>query len=325
MRIFNEIKNMYFVLLCKMIQKIYENKSITKKEFERFFLDNTRNDPNCVKIARDLLEPEKCGIFTVNSSDQTVSLSIDSRITIMPSEAEQIWLLSVLALDETNIFLNENEKTKLSEILGKSNRPIPQDFFESFPKCGYSDKIDPEFIDKTRIILKAIHSGKLLKYSYKSRDGKEFLDKTTVPFKIEYSVRERVFRLCHFPESDRRPVKSNISGMFDLSLRGYKTDSRSIDEMVRERLLPDPLVFTVFNSHNAIERAKILFSTYPRTISDNVSEDGNLLSVEFNIEYYTFQERELISDILSFGPRIKVTSPRYVINKIVETIRRQQQ
>ena len=94
-------------------------------------------------------------------------------------------------------------------------------------------------------------------------------------------------------------------------------DIPDIKEEMIEKTAYRPVVFTVTDNKNrkAVERALLAFSVY-----DHIVEPIDEKTARFTIQYYKMDLDILIKDILSFGADIKVESPQFVVNRIIEIL-----
>ena len=199
----------------------------------------------------------------------------------------------------------------------ENSEPMNVDFFADTEYKMPSSKS----VAHIRLILKAIHENKKIYYKYKDKQGKRHYGITT-PIKVEYSKTAGIFYLSHRPDDKNRPIKSYINWISEIEILDETTEIPKIADAVEERKVSQKLEFDIIdpeNKYNAAERAKILFSQYTRLIT------GTENCVHFSIEYYTFQEKELIDAIMLFGPRIKVISPPIIINEIKKRIEKASQ
>lgn len=328
MELFNGLKNKYFTALTEIINEIKKNGYITRKQFEeKLFPTNEKesdkksseNRAYNYTILQELLNDSN--IFEIENvgklDDNKISLKIEASIPVLSNKAERIWLLTALESDVALIFFSEDEREKLRSILRKQCEPMNADFFADTEYKMPS----PKRAAHIRLLLKAIHENKKIYYRYKDNKRKLYSGVTT-PMKVEYSKTNGAFYLSHRPDDQNRPIKSYLNGILEIRILDEAADIPPILNAVEERKVPQKLEFDVIdpeNKYGAVNRAKILFSQYNRLITETES------CVHFSIEYYTFQEKELIYAIMLFGPRIKVISPPNIIDEIKKRIEKASQ
>lgn len=317
MELFNGLKNKYFTALTEIIYEIKKNGAITQMKFkEKLFPTNSEYN---VTLLKELLNDSN--IFEIENAgkpdDNKISLKINNTIPISPNMAERIWLLTALESDAALIFFTNDEREKLCSILRKQCEPMNADFFADTEYKMPS----PKRTEHICLILKAIHENKKIYYNYQDKKRVRYHGITT-PIKIEYSKTNGTFYLSHRPDDQNRPIKSYLNWISEIKILDETADIPKIFNAVEERKVSQELKFDVIdpeNKYGAADRAKILFSRYTRLITETEN------CVHFSIEYYTFQEKELIEAIMLFGPRIKVISPQSIIDEIKKRIEKASQ
>lgn len=325
MELFNGLKNKYFTALIEIIYEIKKNGFITKKQFENKLFEEKIEEKikensqyNCTILKEILIDSN---IFKIENADKPynnkISLKINNTIPISPNKAECIWLLTALESDAALIFFTNDEREKLCSILRKQCEPMNADFFADTEYKMPS----PKRTEHICLILKAIHENKKIYYNYQDKKRVRYHGITT-PIKIEYSKTNGTFYLSHRPDDQNRPIKSYLNWISEIKILDETADIPKIFNAVEERKVSQKLEFDVIdfeNKYGAADRAKILFSRYTRLITETEN------CVHFSIEYYTFQEKELIEAIMLFGPRIKVISPQSIIDEIKKRIEKASQ
>lgn len=309
MELFNVTKNRYFLAVQQLINRIYNGEVITDLQFEEQLIqlagDIDRASLNFCGLLKKDIE-----IFDF-SDCKHIKLNINSPIRLLPCEAEKVWLSMAISDPHIRLFLDENQRAALRNFLNiKETDEIPMSVKR---ERIWGDEITEELGVKLRLILRAIHEKRKIAYSNHSRNG-DHINKKATPYKVEYAIAEDKFRVAMWSDEER-PIKANLSNLFDISLAEKTDDVRSIKEAVQSRLLKEPLVFVVTNEHDALERAIHIFSKHRRSVVE--LDDKHY---RFEIFYYTFEESSLISDIMAFGPRIEVLSPQNIREEIVQRL-----
>lgn len=350
MELYNEYKNKYFRAINEVIDAIlssptsypesnyYSDLGLSGKKYisEYAFYgiiedylkipENNEMLYNFNKyICQDILYQSKIFIVNyneeihVNKNERKVSLSIEKSLPIIPCLVEQQWLKNAVQSPVSDIFFDTESKQDFIQALDNIDIPfVDTDKFTNIKTTYRGDKINKKFVSHMRTILTAIHDNRTIVYSSNPNTGEPHYNEKTVPYLIEYSIFDKKFRLIHYPFKDKRPVKSNISNFTQVELGDEYHGKGTIKELV-EGKKATPLEFILFYRPDKpfiSEKALLLFSKYERNISED--SDGNLI---FTIEYYQFQERELLSEILSFGPYLEVRAPQAFRDKIIERLK----
>jgi hypothetical protein len=316
MKIFSEHKNKYILAAIQLIDRIYNGEEIAVRDFEKEILKEA--DDNGIGVGLNFITKLKndCRIFDFSDKNR-IRLNINSPVPIMMTLMEKIWLKNALEDDRMHLFIADELIHKLKQKLIGIPDFNANEFIDIHGLSYNKDVIDDAFINKFQTALKAIDTGSYLIYSNIDREGRLYKDEKAVPFKIEYSITQQRFRLSLWSMKERRPVKTNLSSMFDLSI-GTEVEKReqgSIKEMMERKKAPEPIVLKIFNRSNSIERASLLLSQYDRKVR---WDDKDALIME--ISYYSFDEDEIFNHILSFGPSVKVVSPGKMADRVKERI-----
>ena len=114
---------------------------------------------------------------------------------------------------------------------------ISQDTLVINRPCKQLEEVDDDLRHNFRLITKAIAEDKGIEYSYVTKNQILLENRKSIPFKLEYSMKEDWFYLISYSLDDNRPIKSLLSGFRDIKLielkdkqnfeRGYR---KSIEE-----------------------------------------------------------------------------------------------
>ena len=309
MELFNVTKNRYFLAVQILINRIYSGEKMTCAQFDeqlrRFSGDTDMASLNFCGVLKNDID-----IFDFSDRDH-VKLRTNAPVPLLPCKAEKVWLDMALCDPHCRLFFSEE---RVSAMRGALNAEKMDDVPVSVRRERvWGDEITEELGMKLRLILRAIHENRRICYSNHSRN-RDHIHKKATPYKVEYAIAEDKFRVAMWSDEER-PVKANLSNMFDISLCEKADGVRTIREMVQSRLLDEPLVFIVTDERDALERAIHIFSKHRRSVF--AIDD---MHYRFEIYYYTFEENSLISDIMAFGPMIEVLSPQNVRDKIINLL-----
>lgn len=185
-----------------------------------------------------------------------------------------------------------------------------------------------EYRRSFRLIVEAAHSKKTVRFDYTSSKGKHGRAHC-LPLKIEYSPKNDRFRLialrCPF---DKRSVivryrlddieNVRISDAYQNDTVVGKTARISRETFIPESYDAEPVRLHIHNRRNALERAMLHFANYDKD-TRQLNED----TWECCIYYDSSVETELLIEILSFGPVVKVVGPDSFVNLIRERLKKQ--
>lgn len=170
---------------------------------------------------------------------------------------------------------------------------------------------DAGYIDRFRIILRAIREKKQLAIEYCSRKG---MPKSIVcrPRKLEYSEKDDKFRLI---------LSKNGAGSVNLQrIQGCRLIEEDVQNTVRRHKAKQrTMTFLLQDQRNALERAMLHFAHFEKE-TERLAED----SYRVRLRYAEADETELLIRVLSFGPLIRVTEPDSFVALIRDRLQKQQ-
>lgn len=317
MELINEFKNRYVLALSDVLNRLCNEENFSKDE-----------------IGTEIQEAagvEKYSAFGTNflqtvMTDNGILLDLSDKSHILPvregkirfplSRMEKIYLLMMLESRYMPLFLDEAEIASLHNKLQEEKIP---DFSPhiSIHHVRKGDEITPEFVQKIRLIQKAIHEKRSIRYDNLTRNGL-LTDRTSLPLRIEFSAMDQTFRVSMWsPDGEGRAVKANISRLSNITLlESSDMTDRNIAEILKSRLAPEPIIMRIRNRKKAPERAAQMFSMYDSMMEPLENGDWQMC-----LRYYEFDKLEIRQHILSFGPSVQVLSPAWLVEEICEYLK----
>lgn len=316
MELFNETKNKYYDIIIDLIfhfdeeNKIHFNKLSSMLNSE--LIGNNINFKNAL-----LLKNCEDNLHILKDENGVYSLNVDSNIPIIPTLIEKTWLKHMLDEDLIRLFLDKETIDKLSDALLKYQDIIGNKIIIQHRSKNHITNYD-NLKEKIKKIITAIKEGKGVKYSYITKNGMPLENRQSVPFKIEYSLKNHVFYLISYSLEEKRPVKSIIENFTDIELIEIKDDitMEHIKESIFLKRCCRAIVLEVKNINNALERAFLTLSMFNKTARYMEERDIHELSVF----YYQFEEDEVLDRIFSLGKGVIVKEPHDIRNKIIQRI-----
>jgi len=156
------------------------------------------------------------------------------------------------------------------------------------------------------MLLNAIIQEKPIRYNNIDKKGNVYNDRLALPVSIEYSMRDGRFRVSMYLLDENRPVMANVFTLSDIRI---VDEDVGFDRETAKRLLleqkysEEPIILEVTDEKAAMERCFMCFSGMERTAR---SLGNNKYEIKLN--YYLFEEENLIRNIISLGPYVKVIS-----------------
>jgi len=194
-----------------------------------------------------------------------------------------------------------------------------QDVFEYFDRYGDGDPYhDNGYVERFRTILEAIKNRRLISIVFLGGKGREH-SWVCAPHKLEYSSKDDKFRL-EITMPSKNPNREYSSSTINLA----RVKSCEIVESLGAEETHEPvretemLTLELIDERNALERAMLHFSHLEK-------KTRRLDETRYSIilRYDHADETEMVIRVLSFGPKLRVTSPESFIDKIRERLKKQ--
>ncbi len=234
---------------------------------------------------------------------------------------QRAWLRSLLSDPKIHLFLTAEEMEELSLWLAKEDPLYTQEDFHYFDRYLDGDDYDaPAYQEHFRLILQAIKEKKALLLAYENRKG---VPQTfeAVPYQLVYSSREDKFRVCCARYSGRTFCRESV-----LNLRRIKACHLSKRPVPRALPLSgarsrsaSPVVIQISGERNSLERCMLHFADHEK----HTRFDEETKTWICSIYHAPGDETELLIQVLSFGPVIRVLGPDRFLEKIRDRVRRQ--
>jgi hypothetical protein len=304
MKIFNEKKNRFFNTTHTLLNNSIEG--IDRATFDKAFSENGFAEYNYDfvngLIGKHNLSFEDIQLFEENKNK--FYPVIDSKVPIRLTSIEKEWLKSVLQFDGVKMFLNESTIEKLNANL--------------IEEIQIFEEVDSIYDSKIKTIIKAIIESKIITCTYITLYGTVHTESRVIPYKIEYSLRIKSFWLIGYSIDTKTMIKMAVDRIEINALSNYDVDI-NIKELVEEQKLTEPLVLEIKDQKGSLERALHSFSAYRKNGIYDREKDLH----KVNIYYYTFDEYELLKDIISLGCHVKIVEPSSLKEKLLEKTQRQ--
>lgn len=182
------------------------------------------------------------------------------------------------------------------------------DFFVWFDRYADGDPYEDDlYQEHFRMVLLALKEGRGLRIKYRGR--RSCHDQVYIPEKLEYSSKDDKFRLiAHSSKGTTYVIR--MAGILEVGL----TETADISE-AGAAAVKKTVVLELVDERNALERAMIHFS-------DLEKETLKLDDTHYRIRlrYRKDDETEILIRILSFGPKVQVSSPDSFIHMIRERL-----
>lgn len=224
--------------------------------------------------------------------------------TMPMTTLEKRWLKAIFEDPRMKLFSDHGMDLPDVEPLFK-----PEDVFV-FDKYFDGDPYEDEsYIKNFRFVLDAIRNRYPLSIDFTNRKG-SMLHMVFMPEYLEYSEKDDKFRLIG--SGCRYGGIVNLARI--VSCRRYEEPYEITPEKtVRPRMRK--VEFELFDKRNALERVLLHFAHFEKQV-EKIEEDKYKVTISYDKQ----DETELVIRLLSFGPMVKVTSPRHFVELIKERL-----
>lgn len=323
MELFSEIYNCYYQVVARILEEA-KHTPMTQASMTQL-AETYGYGESALTILPHLIQGDWALLTPDASSKPTVYHSkLSSTPSYILTALQKSWLKSLLTDDRLSLFLTDEQLQSLTEFL-KDTTPLydPADFLY-FDQYTDKDEITPAYRKHFQLILAAIHNRQTLHISYYSVK-KRLLEFTYLPCRIEYSAKDGKFRLyaLYLKRNGKwRMDILHISRILKIAETGFQIKALvDIDQHIEASICQDPIILEISNERNALERTMLHFSCYQKKV-EKVEATGKYLC---SIYYDKTRETELLIQVLSFGPVVKVLGPASFLHQIKNRVRRQQE
>lgn len=244
---------------------------------------------------------------------------------------QKSWLAFLLSDIRISLFLSEEEQQELSVYL-KDVPPCctPEDFHYFDRYLDRDPYESPEYQKNFRMLLSALKQNVQGKKQavFIAYTGKKGHSSTyeVIPREILYSSRDDKFRIVCIPCFGRRNAYQycfNLSRIQACTLSRRDVSScqnrQNESSACMHTPAPAPVVIEISGQRNSLERCMLHFSQYRKQTEYDEEKQVYYCSIFYDIE----DEPQLLIEILSFGPVIRVLGPDSFVQSIRERVMRQ--
>lgn len=317
MTLFSEIYNCYYQILYRMI---YCEDPMTRKQMQHIIDQYGYAETGIYLLPKLMDNSLQLGKWT----DEHYEFMIDPELHIPLSNLQKSWLRALLTDPRIRLFLSTQEIEILENQL-RDIAPLYQkdDFYYYDAFLDGDDYSSTIYQDHFRLLVQAIRDHQYVKISFLSGKQKR-IHYHFLPCKLEYSVKNDCFRLLALEARGRSRYHMftiNLARIEELSLLDHFADPDhmpDINTYIRNSYHNEPVTLQIRNERNALERTMLQFANYQKNTTK--CPDG---SYQCEIFYNKSNETELLIEVLSFGPMVKVLGNDHFLYLIRERLQRQ--
>lgn len=313
--LFSEVYNCYY----QVIKSLIEKKNYISEDELNFRIKNDGFEESILYLLPKLTK-EGWGFYEKKDGILRSKLSTDFYVPL--TDLQKSYLKSILTDDKIGLFLSDRELHKINEAFAHISPLFHGNDFYYYDR--FTDKDDyknPEYKKHFQTILSAIKKQEYLDILYESR-LEHRVHHCYLPCRLEYSIKNDCFRLLAVKQHNLRNPRVeilNLSRIREITPTGKRaTKLPDINRSLQRSYYKEPVRIIIKNKRNALERAMLQFANYEkntRRLDDN--------TYECLIYYNKKTETELLIEILSFGPMIKVVGSEAFLQLIKERLERQ--
>lgn len=313
--LFSEVYSCYFQVLQSLVRK---KSRITEKEL-RYHIQESCFEESLLYLFPRLTE-QGWGFYEKQGGFLHARLSPDFFVPL--TKLQRSYLKSILLDDKIRLFLSDEEIGEINDALsGAEPLFTPEDFTYYDRFADKDDYEDPGYREHFQTLMKAVADCEYLDILYESRYCRR-VRHCCLPCRLEYSIKNDRFRLLAMEEGRRRGqrvVILNLSRIREILPTG-RTERRppDLNRALRRSYYREPVRILIKDRRNALERAMLQFANYEKSTR---KIDGD--TYECLIYYNKKTETELLIEILSFGPMIKVVGNETFLRLLKERLLRQ--
>ena len=325
MEFFSEIYGCYYKIVTEILKRAGQG-AVSRQEIlditERFgFAESGLTVPG------KLFSGQWAFLTKVNTDTYISRLEHDPQMPL--TMLQKRWIKSLLSDKRIHLFLDDDALSEVNGALSGVEPLWSEELFLHYDRFENGDDFSSqEYQQNFRLVMDTVRTKEVIRFDYTSSKGKR-TRKTCLPLKIEYSPKNDRFRLialrCPF---DKRSVivRYRFDGIKNVRISDDCQDDAAIrkaaqisyETFMRDSYDTEPVRLLIQNRRNALERAMLHFANYDK---DTRQLDKN--TWECYIYYDSSMQTELLIEILSFGPVVKVTGPDAFVELIRERLKKQ--
>lgn len=317
MQLYSELYNSYYNIIHKLLCL---DTPFSKEQLGSAIADNGFGETMLYLIPK--ISSGEWGFF-VKDNDVYIS-TLNNKPDLVLTLLQKRWLKALLRDKRIRLFLDEEDIKVLDSVLKDIEPLYSQDDFHIYDQFNDGDDYEnDEYIRNFRTILSAIKEGQFLNIEFRSHRDKR-IHYRYLPCRLEYSIKNDRFRLLALEARGRSNYvfhTINLSRIISLSETGRYADSiPDINEYITMDYYHEPVTLLITNERNALERAMLQFANYKKNTT-RLDDD----TYKCEIYYNKSNETELLIEVLSFGPAIKVIGNEHFLGLLKARLRKQKE
>ncbi len=318
MRIFSEIYGCYYNIIYRLLS---DYGKITDKEITEIIREKGYGESMLFLLPK--LKDDVWEFFGEARPNPVIPLT----------SYQKSWLKTILMDKRINLFLEQEEVQGLVEQLSEVE-PIfrQEDLCYSDIFLDGDDYSDDKYREFFRTVVEAIRKNEVLDIEYNPIPSKR-VRHYFIPCRLEYSIKNDCIRIYGVEEkSEKKLYQINLGKVVMVKTTGryISRDKRpDVDRLLEREYMKEPVTVLIKTERKALERAMLQFANYRKNTSRYVEKrdddfDGTTKEIyKCEIFYGQGNETELLINILSFGPMVKVIGSERFLKQLKERLKKQ--
>lgn len=313
--LFSEVYNCYFQVIKSLIET---KQSISEQELQYRIQDACFAESILYLLPK--LTESGWGFYEKQDGVLRSKFSTDFYVPL--TDLQKSYLKAILLDDKISLFFSDEALSQLHAAFADVE-PLyqPGDFYYYDRFSDKDDYQSPDYRRHFQIIMEAIQSHEYLDILYESRNNHR-VHHIYLPCRLEYSIKNDRFRMLAVKNHMQRTRKVeilNLNRIVKIVSTGKTAKHMpNIDKSIKHSYYREPARLLIKDRRNALERAMLQFANYEKSTRRLDSDTYECL-----IYYNKKTETELLIEVLSFGPMIKVVGSESFLNLIKERLLRQ--
>lgn len=324
MKLFDETESKYYELISRLLLL---KKNFTGEDIDRLYTEMFQGEKDYEIL--DTLFSKKEGneaVFTFH--DDKYSPVLDSDFPVRCNQIEQQAFGTLADVKYADRFLSEgtiakilrykqtiSADWKMEDITIKNQFQVEGREGE----CGTAEIPDNSVSDadqKIKTIVEAIIQNRPILYDNIKDGAYEFRNELAYPVKIEYSFLNDTFRISAYHPYETRFFMMTLDTIRNVRIGDEPRKDLQVEYKAFLNKNRKKVILDVELSGHVIERCFRLFSYYERKAVYNRKDDFYRLEITYN----SYDEAEIIRDILSLGSSVVVLEPLKLRKKIRDRV-----
>lgn len=232
---------------------------------------------------------------------------------------QKSWLKALLSDPRIRLFLSEESLLQAEDWLSDTEPLFKQSDFYSFDQYQDGDDYGSSLYQKNfHLLLTALKEKRALQIDYENQQN-HIRTIEVLPCQLQYSSKNDRFRLCcleRVKENFRQKITLNVNRIKNCCLL---EEVPQIPQFTLTHPAKEPVVIQISGERNSLERCMLHFANYEKHTCYDEEKKVWICSIYYDLA----DETELLIELLSFGPVIRVLGPERFLKQVQARVIRQ--